>query len=76
MRPKARGLAHHGGPSGWLTESDPAGVILNVMTLLVAMTGAAQLRADGISSCCYIVNVHNHPSRATSRKEGMVWYSS
>ncbi len=30
---------------------------------------------DGISSCCYIVNVHNHPSWATSRKEGMAWYS-
>jgi hypothetical protein len=41
----------------------------------VALTGAAQLRADGISSCCYIVNVHNHPSLATSRKEGMAWYS-
>jgi hypothetical protein len=31
MRPKARGLAHHGGPPGWLEESDPAGVILYVM---------------------------------------------
>jgi hypothetical protein len=27
MRPKARGLAQHGGPPGWLDESDPAGVI-------------------------------------------------
>jgi hypothetical protein len=25
MRPKARGLEQHGGPSGWLEESDPAG---------------------------------------------------
>ncbi len=25
-------------------------------------TGAAQLRADGISSCCCKINVHNHPS--------------
>jgi hypothetical protein len=23
MRPKARGLAQHGGPPGWLEESDP-----------------------------------------------------
>ena len=71
MRPQARGLAQHGGPPGWLEESDPAVVILYVMdvpdtaclfrTVLVALTGAAQLRADGISSCCYIVNVHNHP---------------
>jgi hypothetical protein len=45
-------------------------------TVLVAVTGAAQLRADGIFSCCFIVNVHSHPSWATSRKEGMAWYSS
>jgi hypothetical protein len=25
MRPKARGLAQHGGPPGFLEESDPAG---------------------------------------------------
>jgi hypothetical protein len=25
MRPKARVLAQHGGPPGWLEESDPAG---------------------------------------------------
>jgi hypothetical protein len=25
MRPKARGLAQHGGPPGWLEECDPAG---------------------------------------------------
>jgi hypothetical protein len=25
MRPKARGLAQHGGLPGWLKESDPAG---------------------------------------------------
>jgi hypothetical protein len=31
MRPKARGLGQHGGPPGWLEESDPAGVILDVM---------------------------------------------
>jgi hypothetical protein len=26
MRPKARGLTLHGGPPGWLQESDPKGV--------------------------------------------------
>ena len=31
MRPKARGLAQHGGPPGWLEESDSAGVILYVI---------------------------------------------
>ncbi len=54
MRLKARELVQHGGPSGWLEESDPAGVILYVMdepdslpllycTVPVALTGAAQL---------------------------------
>jgi len=86
MRSKARGLAQHVGPPGWLEESDPAGVILYAIDgpyrppfpyrIPVALTWAAQLRADGFSSCCYIVNVHSHPSRATSGKEGMAWYSS
>jgi hypothetical protein len=31
MRPKARGLAQHGGSPSWLEENDPAGVILYVM---------------------------------------------
>ncbi len=35
-----------------------------------------QLWAVGVSSCCYRVIVHNHPSWATSRKEGMAWYST
>ncbi len=80
MRPKASGLAQHGGPPGWLEESDPAGVISYVMDGTYRLpfpyrtgcqTGAAQLRSDGISSCCYIENVQNHPSWAISRKEGM-----
>jgi hypothetical protein len=31
MRPKARGMSQHGGPPGWMEESDPAGVILYVV---------------------------------------------
>ncbi len=72
MRPKSRGLDQHIGLPGWLENSDPAGVILYVLdslyraclfyTVPVALTGAAQLRTDGISSYCYIANVHNHPS--------------
>jgi hypothetical protein len=31
MRPMARGQTQHGGPPGWLEESDPAGVIFYVM---------------------------------------------
>jgi hypothetical protein len=59
MRPKARGPAQHGGPPGWLEESDAACVILYVMdgpyrlpftTVPVVLTGAAQLRADEFSA--------------------------
>ncbi len=45
-------------------------------TIPVALTGVAQLRADGISSCCYVGNVHKHPSWAISCKEGMACYST
>jgi len=41
--------------------------------ILVALTGAAQLRAEGISSCCYIVNVPNHPSWATVCHAWKAW---
>ncbi len=70
--PKSRELAQHGGPPGWLEESDPAGVILYLMdgpytgclfcNVQVALTKASQLRADVMSSCCYLLNVHNHLS--------------
>ncbi len=39
MRAKARGLAQHGGPPGWLEETDPAGETLYVM--------------DGPSACLF-----------------------
>ncbi len=61
MRPKARGLAQHGGLLGWLEESDPAGCDFvrdgrAVPPVFLYRTGcpegAAQLRADGICSCC------------------------
>jgi hypothetical protein len=80
MRPRARGLAQHGGPPGWLEESDPAGSILYVMdgpyhlpfcAVPVALTGAAQLRAYGI----YIVNECTQPSvmsYVTQGRLGMV----
>ncbi len=47
-------------------------------TVLDALTEAAQLRANGISSCCYLVNVNktSQPSimsYSTSRKEGLAW---
>jgi len=56
----------HGGTPGWLEEIDPAGVILYVMDspnrlpfpYCTGFPGAAQLRAVGISSCCYIINLH------------------
>jgi hypothetical protein len=43
---------------------------------LGALSGAAQLRALGISSCCYIINVHNtQPSvmgYVTQKRHGLV----
>jgi hypothetical protein len=63
MRRKVRELALH----DWLEESDSAGVTFYMMDgpyrlPFLYRTGVAQLQADGISSCCYIVNVHNHLS--------------
>jgi hypothetical protein len=62
-----RGLGQHGGPPGWLEESDPAGVILYVVDGAYHLpfpyrTGALELpklRADG-----------------QTHKEGMACYSS
>ncbi len=85
MRPKAGGLTQHG-DSAWLTGGEwpsrcdfvrggravPPAFSVHWS---VALRGAAQLRADWINSCCYIVNVHNHQSWATSRKEDMACYS-
>ncbi len=82
MRPKGRGVVQHGGPPGWLEKSElgrcdfvrTGRTACLFRTIPVALTEAAQLRPDGISSSCYIyiaVNVHNHLSWATSRKEGM-----
>jgi hypothetical protein len=41
MIPKARGLAQHGGPPGWLEESDPAGCdfVLDGRFIPSALTG-------------------------------------
>ncbi len=82
MRPKARGLAQHGGLAGWLKESDPAGVILYVMDgpyrlPFTYRTGCPDKSCPAASwwnfqlLYCYKVNVHNHPPWAASRKEGM-----
>ncbi len=63
----------------WLGYSGPAGEICTVMdgpyrlpcwTVPSALSGAAQLQSDGISSCCYIVNVHNRPLWPKSRMAG------
>jgi hypothetical protein len=40
--------------------------------------GAAQMQADGISSCCYVINNKcTQPSvMSCVRQEGIGWYSS
>ncbi len=62
------GLALHGFLLSFIWgDSNKAGLICTVMdgpcrVLTSALPEAAQLRADGISSFCYIENVHNHPN--------------
>ncbi len=63
MKPKARGLAQHGGPPCLLEESELAGVILYVMEVPYPLTfryltGCPAVRTDGISSCCYIIKMY------------------
>ncbi len=64
MRPKARGLAQHGGPPGWLKESDPAGVILYMVDGPYRLPFPYRIGCPDMScptaywwnpSCCYIV---------------------
>jgi hypothetical protein len=71
-----RGLARPGGPPGWLEESDPAGCDFEsdgrfVLPALAVLYRLPWLWADGISNCCYKVNVHNHPSWLKSWMAGM-----
>jgi hypothetical protein len=79
MRPKARSAGPTQRPA-WLAEGERPGRCDFVcdgravppafsVPYRLSLKGAAQLRGDGISSCCYIVNVHNHPSWATSCME-------
>ncbi len=82
----ARGLAQHGGPPGrlepvreWPGRCDfvcDGRAVSSAFSSPVALTRAAQLWADGISSCRYKVNLYDHPSRATPCKKDMAWYSS
>jgi hypothetical protein len=64
-RPKARGLAQHGGPPGWLEESDPAGCDGRPMPpALTDYTTCPRSRAH------LLLN-----GKRLERKEGMTWYS-
>ncbi len=62
MRPKARGLTQHGGPPSWLEESVTRQMWFCIRDVRAVppvffvpyrlpLTGAVQLRTDGISSC-------------------------
>jgi hypothetical protein len=44
MRLKARGLAQHGAPPGWLEESDSCDFVRDGRAFPVALTGDAQLK--------------------------------
>jgi hypothetical protein len=81
-RPKARGLAQHGGPPGWLEDSDPGGVILNVMEWPYRLTFPYR---TGCPDRCPAASWWNfqlvlfskctQPSWAMSRKKGLACYS-
>jgi hypothetical protein len=71
MRPKARGLAQHGGLPGWLEESDPAGCdfVLDGRSNAAYPGGPHHLSRSGAD---LLLTVHKTPSR----KEDMAWNSS
>ncbi len=76
MSPKARGLAQHGGPPGWLEKIDSAGC--DFMRDERSMPPALK---DPHTTCPssgadLLLNVHKTPLWAMSHKEGMAWYSS
>ncbi len=70
MRPKARWLAQHGGPPGWLEESDPAGCdfVRDGRSVPPALKVPHHLHRS-------VLNVYKTPSKATSRNESLAWYS-
>ncbi len=80
MRPKAREMTQHGGPSGWLEESEPAGgdLCCNGRSMPPSLTdrtvcsGHEQLSCELLANPAAVANVlvqnvHKKPSR----KEGM-----
>jgi hypothetical protein len=75
MRPKARGLAQHGGPPDWLEESDPAGCVFvrdgRSMPPALTTTPLAPVWGSSITKCA-----QNTVMSYTSSKEGMAWYFS
>ncbi len=81
MRPKAIGLAQHGGSLGWLEESNQEGVILHVMDgpycpPFLYRTGCPGRKLPSWelmefpAAACYIVNVHKN--YVTRRRHGLV----
>ncbi len=74
MRPKAKGLAQHGGPPGRLDESGPGRVwFCPWRTVLVACPDRPRnLTRFG---AYLLLNVHKTPSWAKSRNKGMAWCS-
>jgi hypothetical protein len=69
---KARGQAQHGGPPGWLEESNTAGVFFYMMdepyrTAPVALTRAVQMRAQLL----LYNNVHNHTSHVRHTRKAL-----
>ncbi len=57
IRPKARGLAQHSGPPGWLEESDPAGCDF----VHDGRSMTSPLTACPVSGAALLLNEHKTP---------------
>jgi hypothetical protein len=72
MRLKARGMAQHGDPPGWLEESDPAGCdfLRDGRSMPPALT--VHSACPNLGLIYILLNIH----KTLSCEEGMAWYSS
>jgi hypothetical protein len=72
MRPReARGLAQHGGPHGLAVGCD---FVHDGRSIPPALTDPTTCSGLGLIADL-LLNVHKTPSRVTTRKEGMAYYS-
>jgi hypothetical protein len=72
MMPKTRGLVQHGGPPGWLEESDPAGCDF----VRDGRSMPDHTTCPGLSGALYYKMYTKHRQELHHAKGDMAWYSS